>query len=63
MVAHLAAKRNVSVVVNHSLGEALIERGGIRRERDGSWVDSDGRRTSAIAEALIWALVAMASED
>jgi hypothetical protein len=61
--AHAGAVADVSVAVTHSLGETLIERAGIRRECDGSWVDSDGRRTSAIAEALIWALVAIASED
>lgn len=61
--AHAAAVADVSVAVTHSLGEALIERAGIRRERNGSWVDSDGRRTAAISEALIWALVALASED
>lgn len=29
---------------------------------DGAWVDPGGRRTSAIAEALTWALVAIAQE-
>jgi hypothetical protein len=58
--AHAA---DVPVAVTRSLGEALIERAGIRRERDGAWVDSEGRRTSVIAEALTWALVAIASED
>jgi hypothetical protein len=54
---------DVSVTVNRSLAEALIERASIRRKRDGTWVSADGRRTSAIAEALTWALVAIASED
>lgn len=54
---------DVPVAVTRSLGEALIERAGIRRERDGAWVDPGGRRTSAIAEALTWALVALAHED
>lgn len=54
---------DLPVTVTRSLGKALIERAGIRRERDGTWVDSEGRRTSAIAEALIWALVRIASED
>jgi hypothetical protein len=53
---------DVPVAVTRSLGEALIERAGIRRERDGAWTDAEGRRTSAIAEALIWALVAIAQE-
>lgn len=61
--AHAAAVPDVPVAVTRSLGEALIERAGIRRERDGAWVDPGGRRTSAIAEALIWALVAIAERD
>lgn len=61
-MAHAAAVPDVPVSVTRSLGEALIERAGIRRERDGTWIDSEGRRTSAIAEALTWALVAIASE-
>lgn len=58
--AHAAIVPDVPVTVTHSLGEALIERAGIRRQRDGTWVDAEGRRTSAIAEALTWALVAIA---
>lgn len=61
-VAALTA--DISVTVNHSLGEALIERAGIRRDgEENAWFDREGRRTSAIAEALIWALVAIADED
>lgn len=60
-IAHLAP--DVTVTVNRSLGEALIERAGIKRDREGLWVDGEERRTSAIAEALIWALVAIAEED
>lgn len=60
--AHAATEADVPVTVTRSLGEALIERAGIRRDGD-AWVDSDGRRTSAIAEALTWALVTIASED
>jgi len=60
--AHTTAVADVSVAVNRSLGEALIERAGIGR-RDGVWIAPDGRRTSAIAEALIWALVAIAAES
>ena len=52
--AHAAFVPDVLVTVTHSLGEALIERAGIRRDRRGAWVGPDGRRTSAIAEALIW---------
>jgi hypothetical protein len=61
--ARAAAVPDVPVTVTRSLGEALIERAGIRRERDGTWVDADGRRTSAIAVALIWALVAIAEAE
>ncbi len=53
----------MTVTVNRSLGEALIERAAIRRDGEGLWGDEGGRRTSAIAEALIWALVAIADED
>jgi hypothetical protein len=53
----------VTVTVNRSLGEALIERAGIGRDGEGLWVDGEGRRTSAITEALTWALVAIAEED
>ena len=60
-VAHLVP--DVTVTVNRSLGEALIERAGIEQCGERSWVDAQGRRTSAIAEALIWALVAIADED
>lgn len=60
-VGHLAP--DVTVAVNRSLGEPLIERAGIKRDREGLWVDGEERRTSANAEALIWALVAIAEED
>lgn len=54
---------DVTVTVNRSLGEALIERAEIGRDGEGLWVDGEGRRTSAVAEALIWALVAITEED
>ena len=60
---YAAAMAEVHVTVTHPLGEALIERAGIRRECDGTWIDSEGRRTSAAAEALTWALVAIAEAD
>jgi hypothetical protein len=60
-VAQLAP--DVAVTVNQSLGEALIERAGISRDGEDRWVDGEGRRTSAISEALIWALVLIAEED
>ena len=43
------------------LPEALIERAGIHRGGDGTWVRAEAARTSAIAEALTWALVAIGS--
>jgi hypothetical protein len=60
-IAHLVP--DVTVTVNRSLGEALIERGGIERVGERCWVDARGHRTSAIAEALTWALVAIAEGD
>jgi len=42
---------------------ALTQRAGIRCDGGGVWIRPDGRRTSAIVEALIWALVAIAEED
>jgi hypothetical protein len=54
---------DVSVAVTRSLGEALIERAGIERDAEGRWVAGDGRRTSAVSEALIWALVAIAEGE
>jgi hypothetical protein len=59
-VAHLVP--DVSVALTPSLAEALIERAGIERDAESRWVAGDGRRTSAISEALIWALVAIADE-
>lgn len=48
--------------VNRGLAAALIRRAGFLRE-GGEWVAPDGRRTSADAEALNWALVAIAAEE
>jgi hypothetical protein len=48
--------------VNRGLAAALIRRAGFRRE-GGEWIAPDGRRTSADAEALNWALVAIAAEE
>lgn len=53
---------DVPVAVTPSLGEALIERAGIRHGSDGVWVGPEGRQTSAITEALVWALVTIAEE-
>jgi hypothetical protein len=54
---------DVTVTVNRSLGEALIERAGIRRDGERLWVEEGGRRTTAIAEALVWALVTIAEGE
>jgi hypothetical protein len=48
--------RDVNVVVNGGLAFALIHRSGLHRE-EGEWVSPDGRRTAAIAEAVLWALL------
>ena len=37
----------------------LMERGGVRPEGD-EWVASDGRRTTAVGDALLWALESIA---
>lgn len=59
LAAHLAP--DVEIVVNRGLAAVLIRRAGMRRE-DREWVAPDSRRTSADAEALNWALVAIAAE-
>lgn len=59
-MAHLVP--DISVAVTPSLAEALIERAGIERDAEGPWLAGDGRRTSVISEALLWALVAIAEE-
>jgi hypothetical protein len=60
VAAHLAP--DVTVSVNRSLGEALIERAGINRDVDGRWLANDGQRTSVISEALLWALISIAED-
>jgi hypothetical protein len=50
------AEPEINVVVNGGLALALIHRSGLRRE-EGEWVSPDGRRTAAIAEAVLWALL------
>lgn len=50
------AEPEINVVVNGGLAVALIHRSGLRRE-EGEWVSPDGRRTAAIAEAVLWALL------
>jgi hypothetical protein len=61
--AELAARLSpgIPLAVNRGLATRLIERAGIRRQ-GGDWVAADGRRTSALAEALNWALVLIAAD-
>jgi hypothetical protein len=62
--AELAARLapDIKADVNRALAAALIRRAGFNRE-GGEWIAPDGRRTSADAEALGWALVAIAAEE
>ncbi len=47
--------------VDPGLLHELMQRGGIRAEGH-EWVASDGRRTTAAADALLWALESIAQE-
>jgi hypothetical protein len=47
--------------VEPGLLRALMERGGIRSDGEG-WAASDGRRTMAVEDALLWALENIAQE-
>lgn len=58
----MVASPDITVTVNDSLARALLERAGLCEE-GGAWRARDGRHTSALAEALLWALVAIAEED
>ncbi len=62
--AELAARLapDIRLALNRGLAVKLIGRAGIRRDDDG-WLAADGRHTSAIAEALTWALVLIVSEE
>jgi hypothetical protein len=53
------AEPEINVVLNGDLALALIRRGGLRQE-EGEWVGPEGRRTAAIAEAVLWALLRIA---
>ena len=54
------ADPEISVLVNGDLALALIRRSGLRRE-EGEWISPDGRRTAAVAEAVLWALLQIAA--
>jgi hypothetical protein len=54
------ADPEINVALNGDLALALIRRSGICRE-ESEWVGPDGRRTSAIAEAVLWALLRIAA--
>jgi hypothetical protein len=56
------ADPEIKVVVNGDLALALIRRSGLRRE-DSEWVGPDGRRTAAVAEAVLWALLRIAAAE
>lgn len=45
--------------VDAGLLHELMQRGGVRAEGH-EWVTSDGRRTSAVGDALLWALESIA---
>lgn len=57
----MVAPPDITVTVNDSLARALVERADLR-EAGGTWLAPDGRQTSALAEALLWALVLIAGE-
>jgi hypothetical protein len=64
--AQLRPNREVTGIDNPGPGIAgllytLMEMGGIRAEGH-EWVANDGRRTSAVGEALLWALETIAQE-
>ena len=50
------ADPEINVALNGDLALALIRRGGLRQE-EGEWVGPEGRRTAAIPEAVLWALL------
>jgi hypothetical protein len=54
------ADPEIKVVVNGSLALELIRRSGLQRE-ESEWVSPDGRRTAAITEAVLWALLRIAT--
>lgn len=54
------AEPEINVALNGDLALALIRRSGIRRE-ESEWVGPDGRRTAAVAEAVLWALLRIAA--
>jgi hypothetical protein len=48
--------------VDAGLLHELMRRGGVRAEGH-EWVASDGRRTSAVGDALLWALESIAQGE
>jgi len=48
--------------VEPGLLRSLMERGGVRPDGE-EWVASDGRRTTAVGDALLWALERIAREE
>jgi hypothetical protein len=57
------ADADIPLVVTGGLALALIRRSGLRwKKASGSVLTPDGRRTSAVAEAVVWALLQLATE-
>jgi hypothetical protein len=54
------ADPEVKVVVDGSLALELIRHSGLHRE-ESEWVSPDGRRTAAIAEAVLWSTLRIAT--
>jgi hypothetical protein len=53
---------DIGVAITRSLAMALVERAGLRRDEQ-RWIAPNGRHTSALQEALLWALVLIAEEE
>jgi hypothetical protein len=60
--AHAQVDSNFAAApVEPGLLRSLMERGGVRPDGE-EWVASDGRRTVAVGDALLWALESIARE-
>jgi hypothetical protein len=60
LIVRRLADPEINVALNGDLALALIRRSGLRRE-ESEWVSPDGRHTTAIAEAVLWALLRIAA--
>lgn len=61
-VAGTEAQEFSSARLDPALLWALLERGGVVAEGE-EWLDTDGRRTTEVGDALIWALERLARGD